>query len=184
MYNKTSVRLPIILTFLTILIVSSTVFQISYSQLSSADQDAILSLHNAEREQVGVPAISWSDSVANDAQNWANHVASLGLTSDQLVPHASWEERQPQGENLAWGPTGIFPVSVLAQGWADEKAIYDGHPLSPADFLPDAPMIGHYTQMVWSSTTEIGCGLASDAIQDYLVCRYNPSGNSYGQTPY
>ena len=184
MYNKISVKIPIIFTFLAILTVSSTVFQVSYAQLSSADQDSILSLHNAERKQVGVPAISWSDSVANAAQSWADHIASLGLTAEKFPPHATWEERSPQGENLAWGPKGAFSVSELAQGWADEKAIYDGHPLSPADFLPDAPMIGHYTQMVWSSTTEIGCGLASDAIQDYLVCRYNPSGNSYGQTPY
>ena len=172
------------MTFLAILAVSLTVLQVSYAQLSSADQDTLLNLHNSERGQVGVPFISWSNSLAEDAQGWANHVASLGLAENQLVPHATWEERNSHGENLAWGATGEFPISVLAQGWADEKAIYDGHPISEADFLPGSPMIGHYTQMVWKDTTEIGCALASDAIQDYLVCRYNPSGNFYGQTPY
>jgi hypothetical protein len=185
MYNKVSVKIFIILTFLAVLTIPPTIFQVSYAQLSSADQEVILNLHNSEREQVGVPAISWSDSVANDAQSWANHIASLGLTAEQFPPHATWEERQPQGENLAWGATGVFPISVLAQGWADEKSNFQpGHIMSASDFAPGVPMIGHYTQMVWKDTTEIGCGLASDAIQDYLVCRYNPTGNFYGQTPY
>jgi len=185
MNNKVSLKITLILTFLAILTVPPTVFQVSNAQLSSDDQNTILSMHNAERQQVGVPAMSWSDNVANDAQSWANHIASLGLTKEQFPPHATWEERNPQGENLAWGDKGAFPISVFVQGWADEKSNYvPGTPISPNDFLPGVPMIGHYTQMVWSSTTEIGCGLASDVIQDYLVCRYNPSGNSYGQTPY
>jgi hypothetical protein len=38
--------------------------------------------------------------------------------------------------------------------------------------------------MVWSTTTQIGCALGTDANQDYLVCRYSPSGNFLGQPAY
>jgi hypothetical protein len=43
---------------------------------------------------------------------------------------------------------------------------------------------GHYTQIVWSTSTQIGCGIATDANQDYLVCRYLQAGNYPGQVPY
>jgi len=38
--------------------------------------------------------------------------------------------------------------------------------------------------MVWSDTTQIGCGMASAASGDYLVCRYSPPGNWIGEVAY
>jgi hypothetical protein len=56
--------------------------------------------------------------------------------------------------------------------------------ITAADFAPGAPMIGHYTQMVWKNTKEVGCGTASNDNLVVLVCRYSPSGNQLGQSPY
>ena len=40
--------------------------------------------------------------------------------------------------------------------------------------------VAHYTQIVWPTTKEIGCALASNVTTDYLVCRYAPTGNKDG----
>ena len=44
------------------------------------------------------------------------------------------------------------------------------------------PNAGHFTQVVWKSSTQIGCGAAdctgySGVLPAYVVCRYSPAGN-------
>ena len=189
-----------ILVTAAILTVQSSMIQPSYAQLDANSQTALLNLHNTERAAVRVPQVTWSESLATDAQNWAQYLASLNLRPltntdpGQIPPHSQWTTNGNQGENLAWGGRGGFSPATLAQGWANEKSnCFPGCQI-PADgslsqFQPPCPggdcrVFGHYTQMVWRDTTQIGCGLASDANQDYLVCRYSPSGNYRGQAAY
>ena len=40
--------------------------------------------------------------------------------------------------------------------------------------------MGHYTQIVWPETREVGRAMASGQRFDVLVCRYWPSGNVIG----
>lgn len=80
----------------------------SVQQQSADFENTILNIHNQERAAVNVPALLWSNSIATDAKNWADHITTLGLGSNDLAPHASWEQRNGQGENLAWGSTGFF----------------------------------------------------------------------------
>ena len=39
---------------------------------------------------------------------------------------------------------------------------------------------GHFTQVVWASTTEVGCGIARCDRSGVVVCQYRPSGGYDG----
>ena len=199
MNGKLSIIISAILVTAAILTVqSSSMLQISYAQsrLDANTQNVILNMHNQERANVQVPALTWSNDLARDAQNWANTIVSRNLRWDlcgtsqdpngtQCPPHVPRDQANGQGENLAWGYN--TPVVTLAQGWADERSNYvPGTPIAGNLGWPN--VYGHYTQMVWSSTTQIGCGIAQQTIGannwDILVCRYAPGGNWIGQVPY
>jgi hypothetical protein len=70
----------------------------------------------------------------------------------------------------------------MQEGWFIEMNNYHGQPIEPGGGAPNATY-GHYTQSIWSRTTSVGCGTASNADSEYLVCRYYPPGNIFGQTP-
>ena len=142
----------------------------------------ILTLHNQERAAVGVPPLTWSDTLAAHAQPWADKVYA---TSD--ASHSSGlADFGNYGENMAWGGGPSFATQTwLAQTWADEKSRYvPGTPASDNN--------GHYTQMVDRQSTEVGCGFTSGPGGEYakyggtnvLVCQYTPPGNWNNQPPY
>lgn len=53
-------------------------------------------------------------------------------------------------------------------------------------------MVGHYTQVVWANSWQVGCGYADySTVQSgrtwnarIVVCNYKPGGNFIGQTMY
>jgi uncharacterized protein YkwD len=148
-------------------------------QRSHAQSDfaaTILKIHNDERAAVGSPPLKWSDSLAGDAKSWADHLAQIGTLQHAKVTG--------QGENLSYrsdsrGPSAIS-AEDLVNGWVNEKSQWHGGPLTQSNWYPT----GHYTQMVWKTTTQIGCGTASSGNSVYLVCRYSPPGNMMGESPY
>ncbi|KAF5403240.1 hypothetical protein PHET_03400, partial [Paragonimus heterotremus] len=42
----------------------------------------------------------------------------------------------------------------------------------------------NYTQIMWATTTRVGCGKSSCSNDTFFVCNYGPEGNQPGQTPY
>jgi hypothetical protein len=144
--------------------------------------NSIWAVHNSERAAVGVEPLVWSDSLAAGAQTWAEYLAKTGISR-----HASQAQmRCLCGENIAtfsWfaGPTAPGGGASL---WVAEKQNYHGEPIDSTNYLT----FGHYTQMVWSGTYVVGCGVAPPGAgglpYSILVCRYNPQGNIFGQAPY
>ena len=184
MKQKTLKDITLISAFIVILTVLLSMVQVSHSQSDTDLESAMLNIHNNERTVVGVPPLTWSNTLATESQSWANHLTSLGLVCDparaDLVPPKPICDATPHGaknENIASGVTGLYSPEEFAQLWADEKVKYDSGQRS-------GPGIGHYTAMVWKDTQQIGCGFASSGQMDFLVCRYNPPGNLPGQTPY
>src|SRR5919107_34322 len=181
MDGKLSIIMSVILVTAAILTVQlSSMLQISYAQsrLDANSQNAILDIHNRMRAAVGVPPLIWSDSVAAGAQAWADNMLSSGV-----FKHSTLEQLNGQGENMVAGMGANYPLLDMIDGWINEKQYYHGQPIEGTMGAPYATY-GHYTQMVWNSTTEIGCGYATNDQSTYFVCRYSPAGSILGQTAY
>ena len=140
----------------------------------------LLAAHNIERTALGLPPLVWNEALAQHAQVWANHLVSLGS-----LQHSANTDRTGEGENLWMGTAGYYPPSQMVGSWAEEKADFT-YGVFPDGVAPngDWHKVGHYTQMVWRGTTEVGCAIASGGGWDYLVCRYSPPGNWMGEKPY
>jgi len=136
----------------------------------------VLTAHNSYRSAVGVPPLSWSTSLASDAQGWANQLAASGAFN-----HA---QNTGQGENLARGTTGFVSPKSLVELWGAEQQFFKTGTFPNVSTTGDWTKVGHYTQMIWRNTTQVGCGLATGNGNDTLVCRYSPPGNVIGQVPF
>jgi uncharacterized protein YkwD len=155
-------------------------------QVSAAEQQTILDLHNRFRAAAGVTPLVWDDQLAADAQKWADALVARGGTlahSNPADPNdPDTGNAKHEGENLAGGQSAATAPSQ----WYEEKAAFDAAPnktgFNAAN--PDWFNWGHYTQMMWSATTKIGCGTAPGPIFVITSCRYSPPGNFDGQLAY
>ncbi|MEZ4601669.1 MAG: CAP domain-containing protein [Syntrophotaleaceae bacterium] len=148
------------------------------SDLTQEEVQQLLEEHNRVRAEVGTNPVSWSPSVAAHAQEWADHLAAGACRMKHRPATGQWAG--PYGENLFIGTAGYYGVVDAARGWESEKRDYEGDPIDRSNFQE----VGHYTQMVWSETREIGCGKAQCEGKVIIVCNYNPPGNVLGQKPY
>lgn len=129
----------------------------------------MLESHNTARNLVGVPPLVWSERLAGAAAIYSEYLANT-----EIFEHSTDVEGvEPEGENLWMGTRNAFTFDQMAAMWIDER----NEPHSEDDF-------DHYTQIIWPDTQWIGCALSSSADDDYLVCRYSPAGNIYGENPF
>jgi pathogenesis-related protein 1 len=120
-----------------------------------------------------LPNVTWSDPVAASAQGWANQLANQGCT----LQH---ESQTSYGENLAMG-TNLTLLGALAM-WASEMPKYTWSPTySIEDFNAGS---GHYTQLAWRTSIQVGCGTANCGNSVIISCRFSPPGNVIGQPVY
>lgn len=138
------------------------------SALSEAEIKVLLDVHNAARREVGAPPVTWSTGMADYAQRWAEKLAR-----EEKFDH---RPNSPYGENLAMANTARDAAGI----WYAEKSKYRGDKIDNQNFR----VFGHYTQMVWTGTTKIGCGKAEVNGRTIWVCNYDPPGNKVGERPY
>jgi hypothetical protein len=158
--------------------------QKSISNITKEDILLSLEVHNQAREDVGTPPLLWSIGLADDAQNYAEVLAGR---NGRLI-HSDY--RDDQGENLykVWAARGVlenplsFPGRDASKSWYDEINFYRYAKIRRFRL---GPQIGHYTQMIWESTTHVGIGWAVSATGAvFVVARYSPEGNYIGERPY
>jgi uncharacterized protein YkwD len=128
----------------------------------AAAAQEMLALHNAKRRLHCAPDLTWSSDLAAAAQAWADRCE---------FSHAPRAENPNQGENLARGAGSLGAAAHLFGGWYDEVRQYNfGKPGYQKG-------TGHFTQIVWRGTREVGCAVASCSGKQFWVCRYAPMGN-------
>jgi Cysteine-rich secretory protein family len=140
----------------------------------------ILEAHNAVRMQAGVPPLEWDAALGNAA---AGYAFELALTNS--FHHSAPSSRHGTGENLWMGTRGAFSYEAMVERWKSERRFFIPGVFPSVSRSGNWEDVGHYTQMVWPTTTHVGCAIASNATSDFLVCRYSPPGNVEGRpVPY
>ncbi|NXM19361.1 PI16 inhibitor, partial [Ploceus nigricollis] len=120
-------------------------------------------------------------------QTWDKELEALAQSYAEKCIWDHNKERGRRGENLfAMAPT--LELEFAVEDWNGEEKFYN---LTTSTCVP-GQMCGHYTQVVWSSTHQIGCGAhfceKIDGLETedmhLLVCNYYPPGNMKGKKPY
>jgi pathogenesis-related protein 1 len=78
------------------------------------------------------------------------------------------------------GTAGSYGVGDAVRSWESERKYSQGQRLDASNWYDS----GHYTQMVWRNTKEIGCGRIECKGQMIVVCNYYPPGNVLGEKAY
>jgi hypothetical protein len=128
--------------------------------------NAILAEHNRLRALHCAPPLAWSPALEKSAQAWADHLKGAGCDLDHSPG--------PHGENLAAGSIGAMDGPAVVRYWYDESAHYA---FAKGGF---SSQTGHFTQVVWAGTHEVGCGNTQCEGMDLWVCQYDPPGNMQG----
>eukprot|EP00090_Calanus_glacialis_P028815 TRINITY_DN46223_c0_g1_i1.p1 TRINITY_DN46223_c0_g1~~TRINITY_DN46223_c0_g1_i1.p1 ORF type:complete len:226 (-),score=51.03 TRINITY_DN46223_c0_g1_i1:15-665(-) len=176
-----------------------------FSGLDASSKAAIVARHNDLRSRVAKgeetngqqPAAAnmrklvWNDDLAEIAQRWTDQCNELGPHDDSRGKL----DGTPVGQNQAMSMTSQqmsaqdirASFANMPQGWYDE--VEDpGFDRNGVDNFSFNSGTGHYTQVVWADTDEVGCGLVyyldGSWFTTLVHCNYATAGNWGGQSLY
>lgn len=131
--------------------------------------------HNTEREKKGLSPLSWSGKLAGEAQVWADRMAREGR-----MYHSTREQRGGAGENLWMGTAGYYTAQDMIGSFLAERKYFRPGEFPNVTTTDKWADVGHYTQIIWPTTEQVGCAVARGQTYDFLACRYWPAGNVFG----
>ena len=148
------------------------------TSISSDYKQGILDSHNIHRANHSVNALVWDDRLTNVA---AQIAASCVYAHDTSTGGGGY------GQNIGAGsPPSDIPAMITNLMYNNEINYYPGYGSEPS--MANFHLWGHFSQIVWKSTTSIGCatqycpnGLANTGggVSPYFtVCNYSPPGKS------
>lgn len=138
----------------------------------STIQQECLDSHNKCRAKHGVKPLRLNQEICEYSQKWAEKLAS-----SELLEHSGSHQ---YGENLyyCWNsdPKVVMKGNEPVESWYSEVKThkYGGKPRTNET--------GHFTQVVWKDTKELGVGVAkSKSGKVFVVTNYSPPGNFIGK---
>lgn len=171
------------------------------SKLTYEDIAKILEQHNGLRRKITegetplpvaihLPNLEWNKELAEIAQRWADQCQFKNDLSRDI-------KTMTVGQNIAAKPGA--DVSELVATWLAE--LPNLTPELVSDFTKSgSDKYDQISQVIWSSTKKIGCGLSTytmtkdscvenspcylNSTVSQLVCNYGPSGNVEGESIY
>lgn len=158
---------------------SAPVAEIPHTQPPASEAERLLVAHNLERTRIGLPPLAWSAGLARDAGDYAKV-----LLARAQLEHSQAKDRQGQGENLWMGTAGAWDSKAMVEMFLDERRYFRPATFPYVSLTGNWSDVGHYTQIVWRDTREVGCAIDTAKGLDVLVCRYHPAGNVMGKNPF
>lgn len=141
--------------------------------VTEEEKKMLIDRHNYWRADVGLDPLEWSDEMAVLADDWAK----------QLVDQDCAFKHRPNnnfGENLFYGTASHYTAEDVVDAWGEEKVFYNYN----KNKCKSGEMCGHYTQIVWETTSKFGCARSFCDGNVIWVCNYDPPGNWVGEKPY
>ncbi|XP_055845001.1 uncharacterized protein LOC129911287 [Episyrphus balteatus] len=130
-------------------------------------EEECLKLHNQYRKMHGVPPLVHNEFLSQVAKEWAEHLA----LKDAFYHRPNNE----YGENLYYVEGIPCRAKMAVKAWYDEIDLYD------YDNPKFSKEVGHFTQLVWKDTREVGTGVAQIGNKIWVCCNYHPPGNYSNQ---
>lgn len=145
----------------------------------SEEEQLALKKHNEYRRTHQVPLMTLDRAMSDQAKAYAGKLAATGT-----LKHASSAERNGNGENLYYActsGTNLPSTGDAVKAWYDEVCS-PGYNFDQGSFSGGT---GHFTQVVWKGSKQLGIGTAEGTKHGlkcvYVVGRYNPPGNWQGE---
>ena len=138
---------------------------------SEFQKDA-LNTHNEYRRKHKAPPLQLDSELCNISQKYAEKLARLGRLEHS---QNTWNGNE-LGENIFMCYGRPITGKSMTKSWYDEIKDYN---FSRPGFDGDT---GHFTQVVWVSSSKVGFGFAKNAKGEYYgVANYYPPGNYDGE---
>ncbi|KAJ3603833.1 hypothetical protein NHX12_028574 [Muraenolepis orangiensis] len=128
-------------------------------------QQEFLATHNTYRSKHQSPPLSLSGTLNASAQTWAEYLLNI-----RSMQHSDSSD----GENIYYASSSArinLTGKEAVDSWYSEVKDYKYR--SPG-FKSNT---GHFTQVVWKESTEVGVGVATDGKRVFVVGQYRPAGN-------
>ena len=138
-----------------------------------AQQTEITNYINAYRAKHQSPGLTWNNNISAVSQQWSDY-----LLSTKQFQHSG---NKLYGENLAffqgYGSNLVNLVKIAIDAWYKEIKYYN---FQKPGF---SQKTGHFTCLIWKSSTQFGVGIAYDKVtrSSYITMNTYPPGNVAGR---